>query len=283
MPFNADVFKVMIASPGDVAKEREIIRNIIHQWNYVNSFEKKMVLLPISWETHSAPEMGSEAQNIINKRILKDCDLLIGTFWTRLGTETKNSDSGTVEEIEKHISLNKPAMLYFSSIPVQPESINSEQYSKLKKFEEKCRSNGLIETYDSLSEFNDKLRRQLSILISQNEYFQTDLTIIGNIEPESNDIPQFNLTDESKSLLSEAAESSQGNIIKLNVSHGLIIQANNKQFVTNGDPKSRAKWEYALKDLVNNGLVEEKGYKGEIFEVTHIGYQVAQKIKLGLA
>jgi hypothetical protein len=32
--------------------------------------------------------MGDEPQKIINKRILKDADLLVGIFWTRLGTPT---------------------------------------------------------------------------------------------------------------------------------------------------------------------------------------------------
>jgi hypothetical protein len=103
MPYNANVFKVMIASQGDVAGERTVIREVLAEWNVIHSDTRKVVLLPIGWETHTSPEMGERPQAIINKQILKDCDLLVGVFWTRIGTATGDYASGTVEEIEKHI------------------------------------------------------------------------------------------------------------------------------------------------------------------------------------
>ncbi|MGZ8907437.1 MAG: DUF4062 domain-containing protein [Methylobacter sp.] len=112
MSYSAKVFNVMIASPGDVASERAIIRDVIYEWNAVHSQSRNIVLLPIGWESHSSPEMGSSPQAIINEQILDKCDLLVGVFWTRIGTPTKEHPSGTVEEIEKHIESGKPAMLY---------------------------------------------------------------------------------------------------------------------------------------------------------------------------
>lgn len=88
MSYQATVFKVMIASPGDVAAERNVIREVITEWNNVNADARRTVLLPVGWETHSVPEMGDRPQAIINKQILGGCDLLVGVFWTRLGTET---------------------------------------------------------------------------------------------------------------------------------------------------------------------------------------------------
>jgi len=95
MSYKATVFKVMIASPSDVASERNLIREILHEWNVINSDMRKIVLLPIAWETHSSPEMGDRPQAIINKQ-LKDCDLLVGVFWARIGTATGEYPSGTV-------------------------------------------------------------------------------------------------------------------------------------------------------------------------------------------
>ncbi|WP_198391594.1 hypothetical protein [Burkholderia ubonensis] len=59
MSYQATVYKVMIASPGDVAAERNIIREILNEWNTVHSEKMKIVLLPVGWETHSSPEMGA--------------------------------------------------------------------------------------------------------------------------------------------------------------------------------------------------------------------------------
>ncbi|MCV5191608.1 hypothetical protein OFC03_30125, partial [Escherichia coli] len=87
-------------------------------------------------ESHSSPEMGASAQTIINNQVLDKCDLLIGVFWTRIGTATSEYSSGTVEEIEKHINTGKPAMLYFSSQPVALDSVDLEQVQNLNLFKQ---------------------------------------------------------------------------------------------------------------------------------------------------
>jgi len=74
MSYNAKVFNVMIASPGDVASERSIIREVVYEWNAVHSKSSNIVLLPIGWESHSSPEMGGSPQDIINCQILDKCD-----------------------------------------------------------------------------------------------------------------------------------------------------------------------------------------------------------------
>jgi hypothetical protein len=100
---------------------------------------RRIVLLPVGWETHSAPILGDRPQEIINSQILRDSDLLIAVFWTRIGTPTGKAVSGTVEEIDKHIHDGKPALIYFSSTPVRPESVDEEQYKMLKEFKEECK------------------------------------------------------------------------------------------------------------------------------------------------
>jgi hypothetical protein len=114
MPYQATAVNVMIASPGDVGAERQAIQCIIHNWNSMNSEERRTVLMPIMWETHSTPVMGDRAQAIVNRQVLAKCDLLVAVFWTRLGSPTGSSPSGTVEEIQEHLRSGKPAMIYFS-------------------------------------------------------------------------------------------------------------------------------------------------------------------------
>lgn len=100
MPYQSTAYKVFIASPGDVKEERSIVREVLAEWNDINSEKRALVLLPIGWDTHSTPEMGSPAQEIINKRVLKTADILIGVFWTKVGTPTDRYPSGTIEEID---------------------------------------------------------------------------------------------------------------------------------------------------------------------------------------
>ncbi|MDP4027978.1 MAG: hypothetical protein Q8P42_03295 [Gallionella sp.] len=51
MSYQATVFKVMIASPSDVAAERNVIREVITEWNNLNADARRTVLLSIGWET----------------------------------------------------------------------------------------------------------------------------------------------------------------------------------------------------------------------------------------
>lgn len=288
MSYTATVLKVMIASPGDVAQERKMIPEVIEEWNAVSSAEKRIVLLPAAWETHSAPRMGDRAQSVINKQVLKDCDLLIGVFWTRIGTPTGEAVSGTVEEIEEHIRAGKPAMLYFSSVPVVPESIDQTQYQELQKFKKKCESEGLIHAYESLSDFRSALARQLSITINTDEHIRqcvvnaglstSGLTVDDSAEPPPGpSLPR--MTKEAQILLVEASQSSDGLVMTLRHMGGMIVQTNRKGFVPDGDVRAAAIWEGAVQELLNLGFLQPRGHKGEVFSITREGYEAADLLK----
>ena len=163
MSFDAKVFRVLIASPGDVGEERNVIPEVINEWNAVSAAQAKSILMPVKWESHSAPLLGNRPQAIINEQIVNDCDLLVGVFWTRIGTHTGVSISGTAEEIEQFVALNKPVMLYFSQSPVDPEKIEIDQFTVLRSFKEKMRLKGLTESYSGIPDFRQKFSRQLSI------------------------------------------------------------------------------------------------------------------------
>lgn len=163
MPFDAKVFKVLIASPGDVEEERIAIPQIISEWNNNNAESNHVVLLPVKWETHSAPLLGDRAQGIINNQIVTSCDMAIGVFWTRLGSPTGVSESGTAEEIEWFIDNGKPVMLYFSSRSIDPNKLDIDQYKALKEFEKRMRKVGLTGSYTNLADFKEQILRQLSI------------------------------------------------------------------------------------------------------------------------
>jgi len=164
--FDAKVYKVLIASPGDVIEERMAISDVISEWNNLHSENNNVVLLPVKWETHSAPLMGNRPQGVINNQIVQTCDMAVGVFWTRLGSPTGVSESGTAEEIEWFIKNDKPVMLYFSSAHVDPTKLDLVQYGALKEFEKKMQKVGLTGSYSNITDFREKLLRQLSINVT---------------------------------------------------------------------------------------------------------------------
>lgn len=163
MSFDAKVFKVLIASPGDVDEERQAIPEVIARWNNANSEASGIVLLPVKWETHSAPLLGDRPQGVINNQVVTSCDMVIGVFWTRLGSPTGVSESGTAEEIEWFIKNHKPVMVYFSSMAVDPSKLDLAQYGALKGFEEKMQKLGLTGSYNNITDFKEQLLNQISI------------------------------------------------------------------------------------------------------------------------
>jgi hypothetical protein len=56
-------------------------------------------------------------------------------------------------------------MLYFSKVGIDPDTIDIDQFGKLKQFEEKTHLKGLVESYKKIAEFEDKFARQLELKI----------------------------------------------------------------------------------------------------------------------
>ena len=153
--------KILIASPSDVSKEREIAEKVIGDWNIVNSDERKLTMEPVLWESHSVPESGDRIQGILNKQIVDECDAAIGIFWTRIGTDTGVAQGGAVEEIERLEGMGKPVMIYFS-LNKLPHDVDIEQLQGVRAFKAKrqCKGDYLGE-YENPEDFRRKLTHHL--------------------------------------------------------------------------------------------------------------------------
>lgn len=287
MPYNAKIYNVMIASPGDVQVERQAAREIIHEWNAIHSLSRSIALLPLGWDTHSHPSMEDRAQEVINSQVLEDADLLVAMFWTRIGTPTGKAASGTVEEIEKHIAAGKPAMIYFSNAPVRPDSVDEEQYRTLKDFKADLAKRGLIDTYDTPVEFGTKFRRHLASKVYQDAFFETaspegaaaddetwaDALVVGTRDKASK------MSQEAKLLLIEAAQDQNGTIIYSRHMAGESLSTHGREFIEDGaSARERALWRNVMQELEIAGFIRPIGHKGQIFEVTHAGHEAADFI-----
>lgn len=279
MSYQAEIYNVMLASPNDVEAERQIAKDIILDWNNINSLTRKIVLLPLGWENNSFPAMGDRPQEIINKQVLKNADILIGIFWTRVGTPTGKAISGTVEEITEHINLDKPAMLYFSNKPVVPNSIDSEQYAEVQKLKKGFRANGLTHDFESIEDFKNQFQRHLSMKLNEDEF---SIALIKNKIDNLLNIPSqttINLSDTAKLILLEISEDNTGKLLYLTNKDGFTFQTNGKQINEDSTPRTKAKLESGLNELLNLDMISKVNYEGEIFKITQKGYDFADKLK----
>ena len=271
--YTANVYRVMIASPGDVPQEREAAREIINEWNTVHSSHRKIVLIPLLWEYNTTPASGQRPQAIINDQLLKNADLLVGIFWMRVGSSTGKAISGTVEELETHMKDNKPAMLYFSDAPL-PQGFDRDQYDALQKFKTEAQQSNLYASYKEISDFKEKFRHHLALKLNEPGFFLgyedfTTPNAVGNTAMAFSP----NLPDEAKTLLLAVAKSDDGKLTISESKQGTSIEVGNKNFITEQTPRTIAKWKGAFEYLVGYGYL--RPLSTSLYEITELGYQLA--------
>jgi hypothetical protein len=98
------VFRIFLASPGDVRDERELARAVIDQIRLERSFRDRVNLEIIAWDqpgVEVAMEAGLTPQEAIKRGLPQpsECDLVVVILWSRMGTvlpaEYTKSDGST--------------------------------------------------------------------------------------------------------------------------------------------------------------------------------------------
>ena len=89
----------------------------------------------------------------------------------------------------------------------------------------------------------------------------------------------FKIGDAAIELLRGASTDPQGTIMKINTLSGLTIATSGKNYVESQEGRETAKWEKALRDLLDNNLNEMQGKKGDLFVVTQEGYDFIDSLE----
>ncbi|MBY0345299.1 MAG: hypothetical protein K2P98_00350 [Neisseriaceae bacterium] len=284
--YQANVYKIFLASPSDVIEERNLARDAIADWNKLHSEKEKIILRDIGWDkdAFASTSQDGNGQDKINEQLLKDADFLIGIFWAKIGTATEAFNSGTLEEIDKHIKAGKEAMLCFSNEAL-PQNHDKEQFEKLTNFKNECYEiRGLVQTYFK-SDFHKIIYEALTRRVNKKEPF---VGFSQQIELKEQAIPVNSklerLDNDAKELLITAANELHEDSIfwgkSLN-NHWLIINSRDGRVFFNSaenTPREVAQWENALSILEQQGLIEGLGNKRQYFKVTHDGFQLADEL-----
>jgi len=162
MSFEARVLVLLVASPGDTGAARDRIEQAITAWNRDRSRQARVVLLPIRWETDAVPELGADAQSVINRQLVDECDIVIAVFHSRLGAPTPRAASGTAEEIERAHGRGARVHVYFSEMPV-PRDTDPAELARLNDFQSELQSRGLLGSYASMDDLAAKVRTALDV------------------------------------------------------------------------------------------------------------------------
>ncbi|SMC62715.1 hypothetical protein SAMN06296429_106118 [Janibacter indicus] len=160
----AQVFAVMIASPSDVPEARQAVYDSLAEWNDASARTRKVILLPLKWETSAVPRLGGDAQEIINHQLVDDADIVIALFGSRLGRETSRALSGTAEEMNRAHAAGKPVHPFFSDEPL-PRDVDVDELKRLRDFQEELA--GLYSTFANTGELRSKVWQAIEHDIAQ--------------------------------------------------------------------------------------------------------------------
>jgi hypothetical protein len=162
-------YLIFVASPSDVAEEREIARAVIAEVSKEIKEFAKFTLEACGWED-VRPGLG-RPQALINPLVEK-ADLLVGILWKRFGTSTGVAESGTQEEFDivykrwqakEHVDV----MMYFRDVPPYMLEDPGPQLKAVLEFRREFERLGLYRTYEQPQQFADMLRGHLIDWVAQ--------------------------------------------------------------------------------------------------------------------
>jgi hypothetical protein len=168
--------KIFLASPSDVPTERRHVGKVIDELNRTVAADKGVHFV-VTRSENAFPGYGKDGQAILNEQIgiMQNYDLFVGIMWSRIGTPTPRSQSGTVEEFGRAVQSwrrkRKPQVwFYFRLSPVSPKTrAEIKQLDDVMVFRNKFRGKGLFREYTSPADFRDQLRVNLTLWLNDRQ------------------------------------------------------------------------------------------------------------------
>jgi len=167
MKTNFSLVKLTLCGPKDVSKEIAIAQEVIDEWNLAHGEAKGFWVKYQHWSTDSHPELGDRPQEVINRQLIDEADILVAVFWSRFGTPTGVAGSGTEEEIRRGARLGRKVMVYFSDLEPIPADADQSQLERLWVFRQELLPAGLCWRFGSRDQFRKEFTRHLALKLNE--------------------------------------------------------------------------------------------------------------------
>lgn len=169
-PQTVEIYHVFLASPGEMADERQMVRRFFDEYNRTTARLWNVRFEVIDWENYSSAGVGRPQELITNatlERFRSSLALVIGIMGQRFGEPTGEFESGTEEEfnwaLDNHSQTGFPEIKWFFrkveqfNAPPEPEKIlkAAEQWSKVRAFKERLQNRSEVGQQVFYREFSD--------------------------------------------------------------------------------------------------------------------------------
>jgi hypothetical protein len=161
------LYRVFVASPGDVAEERDRLeRAVAHANAYVEIDGYRLDLW--RYEDDADPGYHPDGPQPVIFEQMGEIDLFLGILWNRIGTRTVNAISGTVEEFQEAVrqweesGRTRPRIMFYFKREAedQPPAATPEDEAQLEKaraFKAHVEKLGLVTEFEDADEFERKV------------------------------------------------------------------------------------------------------------------------------
>jgi len=173
--------RIFAASTNDLQDERNRLRLVVDELNRGIADRFGLTLELLDWATHTRPTMGRPQGIIFDQIPLDEWDIFIGILWYRFGTPPGKANpikdtpflSGTEEEFTAAYQSWKksglPDILFYRCIREIPVDADADQLKHVqdffKEFDVSGTHSGLYDPYETVEEFERRVREHITDLI----------------------------------------------------------------------------------------------------------------------
>ncbi len=208
------LIKLFVSCPSDLKNEVDSIRLIIEEINKTSGKENSYTLELLYWKQDTYTQIGDDVQDVINRQLDSEYDIIVSLFWQRIGTPTKRDKSGTIEEINRAIMNKKELLIYFKTLP--PENLNLldlKGLNRINTYKKTLTKKGILyKEYDSIDSFESLFRINVINLI--NDKFITHLVSKTSLSLNQLTVDKYSLIN---SIINEVEQKNQLSDLSLNI------------------------------------------------------------------
>lgn len=101
----------------------------------------------------------------------------------------------------------------------------------------------------------------------------------GFVASDADQLAGVNLSSEARTMIVEISKDKHGMLLYARTSSGTSFQAHGVNLCPDQSPRTVARWNAALKQLVRHDILEPRGQQGAVFALTAQGFEIADALQ----
>lgn len=165
----------------------------------------------------------------------------------------------------------KPAMVYFSNVPVHPGRLNLDQLKALQEFKDHCKSQSLYFEFESVEDFRKLLARNLGQRINKE---------LGVVPADRQREISYQPSKEMIEFMMEMIHHDSFQIHRIESDSGTFFRIATRTWPKDvSNYRDRANYEDAFNELVKLGLLTNAGNSRGLFNLTKKGFMHLDQLR----